>query len=75
MAPSLLSGGGGGMDFRPVFAYVEKHPELDPNLLVFVTDGYGDCPARPPAYSVLWLLTKDGKEQPWGWNVKFRRDN
>ena len=63
--------GGGGTDFRPVFDYVEKHPELDPNLLVFFTDGYGDCPERPPRYPVMWLLTRNGKEQPWGRNVKF----
>ena len=63
--------GGGGTDFRPVFDYVENHPELDPNLLVFLTDGYGDCPERPSRYPVMWLLTRDGKEQPWGWNVKF----
>jgi predicted metal-dependent peptidase len=63
--------GGGGTDFRPVFDYVENHPELDPNLLVFFTDGYGNCPDRPPHYPVMWLLTRDGKEQPWGWNVKF----
>ncbi len=63
--------GGGGTDFRPVFDYVEKHPELDPNLLVFFTDGYGDCPDRLPHYPVMWLLTRDGQEQPWGWNVKF----
>ena len=67
--------GGGGTDFRPVLDYVENHPELDPNLLVFFTDGYGNCPDRPPHYPVMWLLTRDGKEQPWGWNVKFRRDN
>ena len=63
--------GGGGTDFRPVFDYVENHPELDPNLLVFFTDGYGDCPERPSRYPVMWLLTRDGQEQPWGWNVKF----
>ena len=56
---------------NPVFDYVENHPELDPNLLVFFTDGYGDCPDRPPHYPVMWLLTRDGKEQPWGRNVKF----
>ena len=63
--------GGGGTDFRPVFDYVENHPELDPNLLVFFTDGCGDCPDRSPRYPVMWLLTRVGKEQPWGWNVKF----
>ncbi len=64
--------GGGGTDFRPVFEHVENHPELDPNLLIFFTDGYGDCPERPPPYPVLWLLTEDGKDQPWGWNVRFK---
>ena len=64
--------GGGGTDFRPVFRYVEEHPELDPNLLVFFTDGRGDRPERAPAYPVMWLLTKDGREQPWGQNVHFK---
>ncbi len=67
--------GGGGTDFRPVFRYVDEHPELDPNLLIYFTDGYGNCPDRAPAYPVMWLLTKDGHEQPWGWNVKFRKDD
>ena len=67
--------GGGGTDFRPVFRYVDEHPELEPNLLIYFTDGYGDCPDRAPAYPVMWLLTKDGHEQPWGWNVKFQKDN
>ena len=64
--------GGGGTDFRPVFRYVEEHPELDPNLLVYFTDGRGDRPERAPAYPVMWLLTKDGREQPWGQNVHFK---
>ena len=67
--------GGGGTDFRPVFRYVDEHPELEPNLLIYFTDGYGDCPDRAPAYPVMWLLTKDGHEQPWGWNVKFQKGN
>ena len=64
--------GGGGTDFRPVFRYVDEHPELDPALLIYFTDGCGDCPERPPAYPVMWLLTKDGREQPWGQSVHFK---
>ena len=65
--------GGGGTDFRPVFRYIDDHSELDPNLLVFFTDGYGDYPERAPAYPVMWLLTKDGKcDVDWGTQVKFR---
>ena len=64
--------GGGGTDFRPVFRYVDEHPELDPALLIYFTDGFGDCPERPPAYPVMWLLTEDGREQPWGQSVHFK---
>ena len=64
--------GGGGTDFRPVFRYVDEHPGLDPALLIYFTDGFGDCPERPPAYPVMWLLTKDGREQPWGQSVHFK---
>ena len=64
--------GGGGTDFRPVFRYIDDHPELDPNLLIFFTDGYGDYPERAPAYPVMWLLTKDGKcDVEWGMQVKL----
>ncbi len=66
--------GGGGTDFRPVFRYVDEHPELEPNLLIYFTDGCGDCPDRAPAYPVMWLLTRDGHEQPWGLNVKFQKE-
>ncbi len=65
--------GGGGTDFRPVFSYIDEHPELDPNLLIFFTDGYGDYPDRAPAYPVMWLLTKDGQcDVDWGMQVKFK---
>ena len=63
--------GGGGTDFRPVFDYIEKHPELEPALLIYFTDGYGRCPDRAPSYPVMWLLTRDGQEPPWGRCVKF----
>ncbi len=52
--------GFGGTDFRPVFQYVEEHAELEPNLLVYLTDGYGYYPERPPSYPVLWMVTPFG---------------
>ena len=65
--------GGGGTDFRPVFSYIDEHSELDPNLLIFFTDGYGDYPERPPPYPVMWLLTSDGRcGVEWGQQVKFK---
>ena len=64
--------GGGGTAFRPVFDYVEKHPELEPALLIYFTDCYGHYPDRAPAYPVMWLLTKGGKcDVEWGMQVKL----
>ena len=67
--------GGGGTDFRPVFNYINEHSELDPNLLIFFTDGYGDYPECPPPYPVMWLLTSDGVcGTEWGQQVKFKHE-
>ena len=68
--------GGGGTDFRPVFDYVEAHPELEPNLLIYLTDGYGFYPQRAPSYPVMWLLTPDGEvEVPWGIQCPFDNED
>ena len=59
--------GGGGTSFVPVFDYVKSHG-MHPAVLVYVTDGYGDAPAKAPPYPVLWVLTADATENfaPWG---------
>ena len=58
--------GGGGTDFRPVFEYVRKK-SLNPDLLLFFTDGYGDAPDNPPPYPVMWVLANDSRPPaPWG---------
>ena len=68
--------GGGGTDFRPVFDYMDKHPELEPNLLIYITDGYGYYPDRAPAFPVMWLVTPDGKiDVPWGIQCSFDNEN
>ena len=67
--------GFGGTDFRPVFNYLDKHPELTPNLLVYLTDGCGDYPERPPSYPVLWMVTPDGNiSVEWGLQCVFEED-
>lgn len=59
--------GYGGTSFTPVFEYVGRHPEIDPDLLIYFTDGYGDDPATPPPYPVLWIVTAGGTEPAkWG---------
>jgi len=68
--------GFGGTDFCPVFRYIDEHSELNPNLLIFFTDGYGDYPERPPQYPVMWLLTHDGKcGVEWGQQVRFNNES
>ena len=51
--------GGGGTDFRPVFGKVEEH---NPDLLVYLTDGYGDFPEMPPRVPTLWVVPPGGLE-------------
>lgn len=57
--------GGGGTDFRPVFAHLEKK-QITPKAVVYLTDLDGSFPATPPPYPVLWVTwVKDGKA-PFG---------
>lgn len=59
--------GGGGTRFCPVFDYINEHPDLEPTVLLYLTDGYGDAPETPPDYPVLWVLKADGRAPAeWG---------
>lgn len=52
--------GGGGTDFRPLFAV----PELaDADAVVVLTDGYGDFPGDP-GVDTLWAVLPGGLESP-----------
>jgi len=46
-------GGGGGTSFVPVFEEVKKMG-LEPDALIYLTDGYGSFPEHAPSYPVLW---------------------
>jgi predicted metal-dependent peptidase len=64
--------GFGGTDFRPVFQYLTAHPELEPSLLIFFTDGGGPAPQNPPPYPVLWLLCNNGQAPAnWGNTIQL----
>lgn len=57
--------GGGGTAFQPVF---DRLDELDikPDVLVYLTDGYGDQPSDP-GYPVVWAIIPGGENSiPWG---------
>ncbi len=61
--------GGGGTRFAPVFEWVER-TGLQPDLLLYFTDGRGEFPRRPPPYPVLWLV-KGKAEVPWGRRIQL----
>lgn len=65
--------GGGGTSFIPVFDYIRSN-RIQPDVFVYVTDGYGDAPSKPPAYPVLWVLTSDGTDEfaPWGQKIRLK---
>ena len=73
-APDWKTFGHGGTDFRPPFDYIADHPELEPSCLIYITDGCGPAPDRPPPYPVLWILTSDG-EMPAEWGRELRLRN
>ena len=71
--PEWETFGHGGTDFHPPFDYVAEHSEIEPSCFIYITDGCGPAPDRPPPYPVLWLLTGDGeKPAPWGWELRLK---
>lgn len=58
-------GGGGGTDFRPVFAWV-KDKGMMPDVLVYFTDMEGPFPQEEPGYPVIWCSITAEREAPIG---------
>lgn len=56
--------GGGGTDFKPPFAWLEKHG-ITPEAFVYLTDGYGDF-GKPADFPVLWVINNNQVKPPWG---------
>lgn len=70
--------GGGGTDFRPVFAHVNELLEQGKlkNLggLLYFTDGKGIYPKKRPEYKTAFLFLKEYEEEnvpPWAMRVKL----
>lgn len=65
--------GRGGTSFVPVFDYV-REKRLNPDVLVYLTDGCGDFPQQP-RYSTIWCITPNGidkNEVPFGRYVQIK---
>ncbi len=64
--------GGGGTDFTPVFDIIAKDSDL-PELLLFLTDGYGSAPDTQPPYPVIWGIIEGGR-CPVNWGSQLEID-
>lgn len=47
---------GGGTDFNPPFAQLEREG-IEPACALYFTDGCGSWPEKEPPYPVLWMMT------------------
>ena len=61
--------GGGGTCFRPPFEYLDKN-NIEPECMVYLTDGYGYFPDSAPLYPVLWAMTT-GVVPPFGEYIRI----
>ena len=61
--------GGGGTSFDPVFDYIDEH-KLDPEVVVYLTDGYGNQNDFTSKHETVWLTTHNPKFD-WGTVVEF----
>ncbi len=65
--------GHGGTSFVSPFEYV-REKRLRPDVFIYLTDGCGDAPDKPPRFPVLWVLTHDGdRPAPWGKAIKLKQ--
>ena len=58
--------GGGGTDFHPVFDLISESDEY-PEVVLYLTDGYGAAPKNEPPYPVIWGVIEGGvMPAKWG---------
>lgn len=57
--------GGGGTAFEPVFNYITSEG-IEPDALVYLTDGLGSFPAKAPEYPVIWGNIYPHSTYPFG---------
>jgi predicted metal-dependent peptidase len=60
--------GRGGTDHRPVFEEIQKQ-RMEPELFIGLTDGDTYYPEKKPNYPVMWCLTEERTDTPWGKRV------
>lgn len=61
--------GGGGTSFKPVFDWIDTNA-IDPECVVYLTDGYGDQSSFTSTHETVWLTTGTTSFD-WGTVIKF----
>jgi predicted metal-dependent peptidase len=57
--------GRGGTSFDPVFAWIAEN-NINPDAVVYLTDGYASWPKEQFGYPTLWVITNHDVKPPWG---------
>lgn len=68
--------GRGGTSFVPVFDWIRENM-FDKNIamdaLIYLTDGFGDFPSKPPPYPALWIMTEySNPDVPFGEIIRMQ---
>jgi len=65
----LKISGGRSTNFEPVFNWIDQQ-DIQPDLLIYFTDGHGKFPPLQPAHPVIWLI-KGKANVPWGQRIQL----
>jgi predicted metal-dependent peptidase len=65
--------GGGGTSFIPVFDEIAEMG-IEPDALVYLTDGMGSFPQQAPRYTVIWGSIYEDSKYPFGDVVQIPAD-
>ena len=63
--PVFTYKGRGGTNFEPVFDWIEEN-NINPDAVVYLTDGYASWPKKIPNYPVCWVITNHDVKPDWG---------
>lgn len=63
--------GGGGTSFRHLFPWIEQQG-ITPEVVIILTDMYGDFPKEDPGYPVIWASTSKGIKGPFGETIEIK---
>ncbi len=66
---SLATTKTGGTAFEPVFDYIDDN-DIDPEVVVYLTDGYGDQSEFTSTHETIWLTTHS-EAFDWGTVIKY----